>query len=310
MAEDETEELADFEEAHAPGGRNDSVKGTQSCDAEEDAHRGASGCGAGWRLVVSTSHDESQKNGTFGVVATCMCDHPSIGKFLRFFITFLCIVAWVCSSTHRERHWPTCFDQTCGHSGEGPLTALDSPDAPGLCLTPTQEIMTCDMDQTQNEREARPENDVQGVWEHPHTHTQWTQVQEMPCMGMQRGIARDVADLHCCRMSGAASHESQSQSCPQGLGSSAAEGTPRLTQGMEQAMDVQMADAQCDPQPPSERVACRAALQVPTAFPAMVAAPMEVESGQPMQINLASPRAGQAEPQGRAEAPDPAAVFS
>ena len=38
------------------------------------------------------------------------------------------------------------------------------------------------------------------------------------------------------------SHESQSQSCSQGLGSSAAEGPPRLTQRMEQATDVQMAD--------------------------------------------------------------------
>ena len=51
-------------------------------------------------------------------------------------------------------------------------------------------------------------------------------------------------DLQCCRMSGVASHEPQSQRCSQGLGSSAAEGTPRLTQGMEQAMDVQMADVQ------------------------------------------------------------------
>ena len=43
---------------------------------------------------------------------------------------------------------------------------------------------------------------------------------------------------------------------------SAVEGTPRLTQGTEQAKDVQMADAQiadvqCDLQPPSERVAHR-----------------------------------------------------
>ena len=56
--------------------------------------------------------------------------------------------------------------------------------------------------------------------------------------------AGDVADLHCCRMAGVASHESQSQSCSQGLGSCAAKGTPRLTQAMEQAMDVQMADVQ------------------------------------------------------------------
>ena len=44
------------EEIRRAVGRSDSVKGTQSCNgeytdnttAEEDAHRGASGCGAGW----------------------------------------------------------------------------------------------------------------------------------------------------------------------------------------------------------------------------------------------------------------------
>ena len=97
------------------------------------------------------------------------------------------------------------------------------------------------------------------------------------------------------------------------LGSYAAEGAPLFTQDMEQAMDVQMADVQCSLQPPSERVAFRAALQVvPIAFPAMVAAPMEL---QPMQIEMAILRAGQAEPQGSAaqgsaEALDPTAVFT
>ena len=74
-------------------------------------------------------------------------------------------------------------------------------------------------------------------------------------------------------------------------------------------MDVRMADVQCDLQPPSERVAYRDALQVVlTAFPAVVAAPREFEKGQPMQIDLATPRAGQAESQGIAEALDPAAA--
>ena len=78
-------------------------KYTDNTTAEEDAHRSANGCGAGRSpvlagpKVVSTSYDESQRRGTFGVVATCMCDHPSIGKFLRFCITFLCIAARVCS---------------------------------------------------------------------------------------------------------------------------------------------------------------------------------------------------------------------
>ena len=56
-----------------------------------------------------------------------------------------------------------------------------------------------------------------------------------------------------------------------------------------QMADVQIAAVQSDQQLPSERVAYPAALQVvPTAFPAMVAVPMEVENGQPMQIDLAT----------------------
>ena len=80
---------------------------------------------------------------------------------------------------------------------------------------------------------------------------------------------------------------------------------------MEQATDVQMADVQtadvqCDLQPPSERVAYRAALQVVrTAYLATVAVTMEVENGQPMHIDLATPRACQAEPQGSAKSPGP-----
>ena len=77
----------------------------------------------------------------FGV-ATRMRDHPGIGKFLRVCVTFLWIVAWVGSGMHPGRHWPACKDQTCGYPGEGPLTSLDSPDAPGMCLTPTQEFVT------------------------------------------------------------------------------------------------------------------------------------------------------------------------
>ena len=81
-------------------------------------------------------------------------------------------------------------------------------------------------------------------------------------------------------------------------------------------MDVQMADVeiaalQNDLQPPSERVVHRAALQVvPTVLSAMVNVPMEVESGRPMQIDLATPRACQEELQSCAEAPDPEAVFT
>ena len=122
---------------------------------------------------------------------------------------------------------------------------------------------------------------------------------------------RAVVDLHCCRLTGIVSHECINQSHSEGLGSWSAKGAPRLTQGMGQAMDVRMADMQCDQQSPSGRVACQAALQVvPTTPPAMSNAPMEVETGQPMQIDMATPRAGQVEPEGNAEPPDPTAVVS
>ena len=76
-------------------------------------------------------------------------------------------------------------------------------------------------------------------------------------------------------------------------------------------MDVQMADVECDLQPPNERVAYRAALLVvPTTLPALPAAPMEVETGQPMQIDMATPGAGEVEPKGNTKAPDPTAVVS
>ena len=138
--------MADFEEAHAPGGPP--VEATVSRARKAGAERtpmapppkktGTAAPAAVEQVwypaiagptVVGTSHAESQKHGTFGAVATCMCDHPSIGKFLRGCITILCIVALVCSGAHPGRHWPTCFDQTCGYPGEGPLTTLDSPDA-------------------------------------------------------------------------------------------------------------------------------------------------------------------------------------
>ena len=62
------------------------------------------------------------------------------------------------------------------------------------------------------------------------------------------------------------------------------------TQGVEQAMDVQMGDVQCDLQLPNERVAFRAALQVvPTTLPAVPAAPMEVETGQDSRCRLIWP---------------------
>ena len=201
------------------------------------------------------------------------------------------------------RHWAACFDQTYGYPGEGLLTTLDSPDAPGMCLTPTQEIMTCD-DQTQNERKTRPVHDMQGVWEIPFTRRH-NGLKCRKCLVWARSnaCARNVVDFHCCRMTGVAAHESQSQSCSQELGSSAAEGAPRLTQSMEQAMDVKRADVQCDQQHPNERVAYRAALQVvPTTPLAVSIAPIEVETAQPMQLDMA--HLGMVRASRSAEAPD------
>ena len=65
--------------------------------------------------------------------------------------------------------------------------------------------------------------------------------------------ARAVADLQSCRMTGVASHECQSR--PEGFGSQAASGTPRLTQALGQATE-------CDEESPCERVAYQVALRV------------------------------------------------
>ena len=101
---------------------------------------------------------------------------------------------------------------------------------------------------------------MQGVWAHSQTPPEWSEMQELPCLGTWQRMCKRCRGF-ACRMSGFASHGSQSQSCSQGLDSSAAEGTPRLTQGMEQATDVHMADVQIaavqsSPQLLDERVAC------------------------------------------------------
>ena len=45
--------------------------------------------------------------------------HPSLGKFMKCCFLSICNVAWLCSHARPGRHWPTCFDQTCGCPGEG-----------------------------------------------------------------------------------------------------------------------------------------------------------------------------------------------
>ena len=57
-------------------------------------------------------------------------------------------------------------------------------------------------------------------------------------------------------------------------------------------MDVQMADVQCNLQHPNERVA------YPTALQEVSIASMKAETEQPMQIDMATPRADEVEPQG------------
>ena len=290
----------------AAAGRSDSVKGTQSCNgeytdntaAEEDAHRGASGCGAGRSpvlagpKVVSTSHDESQRHGKYGVVATCMCDHPSIGKFLRFCITFLCIVARVCSSTHPGRHWPACFDQTCGYPGDGPLTTLDSPDAQGMCLTPTQGVHDVRHDQAQNERTAREAHGVLRV--RPPSNPERV-VSNAP-NAMHGHATRHVQGL--LRMYSVAAcqallriepklHWAPQQRSPRNTSIDARHGAGDGRPGGGRAAGG-LAVRSATP----ERVAHQAALQVVPTQLTMPDTPEGVETGQPTQIDMAAPSAG------------------
>ena len=112
LDEDETEEMADFEEAHAPGGPP--VEATVSrarkaatgstpitpppkktrTAAPADAAQGGAQSSQAQRLSARATMNPKDTE-LLGVVEMCMCDHPSIGKFLRFCITFLCIVVWV-----------------------------------------------------------------------------------------------------------------------------------------------------------------------------------------------------------------------
>ena len=152
--EDEAEDMADFEEAHASGGppvaRKAATDNTPITPPPKNmltaapaaVEQGGAQSSRTQRFSARAMMNP-KRHGTLGALAASMRAYPGTGKFLRFCIASLCIVAWVCSSTHPVRHWPACFDQTCGYPGEGPLTTLDSPDAPGMCLTPTQELRTC-----------------------------------------------------------------------------------------------------------------------------------------------------------------------
>ena len=199
-----------------------------------------------------------------------MCVHPSLGKCLKFCIT---------SFLH------CCLDlfQRTPCETLGLLTTLDSPDAQEMCLTPTQEITTCD------EREARLARGVYSVWypsfpPPPSFRPRQNGLKCRTCRAWawKAACARALQDLHCSHITSVASHE-----------------------------HVQMADVQCDQQSACERVAYQAALQVvPTTLPTTPVAPMQVEAGQLVQIDMATPRASQLEWQGNSEALDPTAVVS
>ena len=104
---------------------------------------------------------------------------------------------------------------------------------------------------------------------------------------------RGVAVLQICRMTGVATHECRSQSGAEGFNSQAATGTPRLTQNLGQASDVQMANVQCDDEVPCERVAHQVTLpEMPVALFAAGAEPIDVETGQLLPFDMVTPRCG------------------
>ena len=85
-----------------------------------------------------------------------------------------------------------------------------------MCLTPTQEIMTCDMvrRKTKEKRGAYMICRACGnTLPRRHCGLKCRKCHAWAC---NAACAGDVADLHCCHMAGVASHESQSQSCSQG----------------------------------------------------------------------------------------------
>ena len=103
--------------------------------------------------------------------------------------------------------------------------------------------------------------------------------------------------MHCCRLTGVVSLGRSESLHSEGPGGNATSGAPRESQNDGPAIDVQIADVQDDRQVRDERVAHQV-----TQGPA--------ETGQLTQVDTATPRAGQAELQGNAEAPDPTAVRS
>ena len=117
---------------------------TDNTAAEEDTHRNScEHCGAqpSQAQQLSARAMQNPRDTQLLALSQRAC---AIIPALGLCIASPCIASWICSSTHPARHWPACFDQTCGHPGEGPLTTLDSPEVAGMIMTPTQGFMTCD----------------------------------------------------------------------------------------------------------------------------------------------------------------------
>ena len=156
MDEDEVEQISDFEDVHAPGGLMVEITAARArgcakpTAAEEDAHyngtvsRAVRSPANTGQHVVSASHVEPHRHGTLCSCTARACS-PGTGKLLRYCTMHLSVAVALSPSTHAKSHWPDCFHQTCGFPGEGPMTTLDSPDAIGPSLTPTQELMACVM---------------------------------------------------------------------------------------------------------------------------------------------------------------------
>ena len=177
----------------------------------------------------------------------------------------LCTAARVCISTHPERHWPACYDQTCGYPGDGPMTSLDSLDALGACLTPTQEILTCDMVKCKTMAVSGPLMERRVCGKILARRFEGRKCKNCYAWACSAACARGVVDSHCCRMSGVSSIVSQSRACSQGVGGSGDAGSRELTQETEWVTDVQKKDEQvedvpCDRSRLCERVAFRAEL--------------------------------------------------
>ena len=114
-------------------------------------------------------------------------------------------------------------------------------------------------------------------------HTQTT------CTKCQTWGERAGVSMQCCRLTGVVSLGSSQSFHFEGLGGSSCSGMPCESQNEGQVQNEGQAQG--------ERVAQLVALQLGPAEP-----------GQPTQIDMATPREGQAALQGNAEAPDPTAV--